>query len=326
MSWAAIPHRVLPLPREPLWASSRTRRAVAVLLEPPQVDEVLLKQDVDERKRKAPSAPGRMKWCSSASSAVRLRRGSITTIRPPRSWMPRSRRAHQAPPRGCRLRRAVRAQRKQVGGAVEIGDGDAQITAEHELRGHVLGHLVHGRRGVDVPCQAPSRARGRRSVRRDCAHSGCRDRGRRNLSMFGEDRCKAAVDLSKCLIPCRFLKSGAFDQWRPDAIRVLVQGFEPVALGADEPVAEDVVGVALDLRDHAIRDGELEATGRLAERARAKSRERVRRRSNGHAETHSTDRTPVQTVIWRMSSPGCRRRCSCRGQEREPRSHGRRFR
>ena len=35
--------------------------------------------------------PGRMKWCSSASSAVRVRRGSITTTFPPRSRMPRSR-------------------------------------------------------------------------------------------------------------------------------------------------------------------------------------------------------------------------------------------
>ena len=37
------------------------------------------------------SAPGRMKWCSSASSAVRVRRGSTTTTLPPRSRMPRSR-------------------------------------------------------------------------------------------------------------------------------------------------------------------------------------------------------------------------------------------
>ena len=36
------------------------------------------------------SVPGRMKWCSSASSAVRVRRGSITTTLPPRSRMPRS--------------------------------------------------------------------------------------------------------------------------------------------------------------------------------------------------------------------------------------------
>ncbi len=35
--------------------------------------------------------PGWMKWCSSASSAVRVRRGSTTTTLPPRSRMPRSR-------------------------------------------------------------------------------------------------------------------------------------------------------------------------------------------------------------------------------------------
>ena len=35
--------------------------------------------------------PGRMKWCSSASSAVRLRRGSTTTTLPPRARIARSR-------------------------------------------------------------------------------------------------------------------------------------------------------------------------------------------------------------------------------------------
>jgi hypothetical protein len=35
--------------------------------------------------------PGRTKWCSSASSAVRVRRGSTTTTLPPRSRMDRIR-------------------------------------------------------------------------------------------------------------------------------------------------------------------------------------------------------------------------------------------
>ena len=35
--------------------------------------------------------PGRMKWCSSACSAVRLRRGSTTTTFPPRSRIRRRR-------------------------------------------------------------------------------------------------------------------------------------------------------------------------------------------------------------------------------------------
>ena len=37
------------------------------------------------------SVPGRMKWCSDASSAVRVRRGSTTTTLPPRSRIARSR-------------------------------------------------------------------------------------------------------------------------------------------------------------------------------------------------------------------------------------------
>ena len=35
--------------------------------------------------------PGRMKWCSAASCAVRLRRGSMTTTLPPRSRIARIR-------------------------------------------------------------------------------------------------------------------------------------------------------------------------------------------------------------------------------------------
>ena len=35
--------------------------------------------------------PGRMKWCSSASPAVRERRGSMTTTLPPRARIARSR-------------------------------------------------------------------------------------------------------------------------------------------------------------------------------------------------------------------------------------------
>ena len=37
------------------------------------------------------SVPGRMKWCSEASCAVRLRRGSTTTTLPPRSRIARMR-------------------------------------------------------------------------------------------------------------------------------------------------------------------------------------------------------------------------------------------
>ena len=37
------------------------------------------------------SVPGRMKWCSDASSAVRVRRGSTTTTLPPRSRIARRR-------------------------------------------------------------------------------------------------------------------------------------------------------------------------------------------------------------------------------------------
>ena len=76
--------------------------------------------------RRWASVPGRMKRCSSATSAVRLRRGSTTTTLPPRSRMPPQAAAHvgrgqQAAVRGER----VGAEDQQVVGAVEVGHRDA---------------------------------------------------------------------------------------------------------------------------------------------------------------------------------------------------------
>ena len=110
------------------------------------------------------SVPGRMKWCSSASSAVRVRRGSMTTTLPPRSRMARSRprmfgRGQQAAVRDER----VRAQEQQVVAPVHVRDRHGQHRAEHVAGRDLLRHLVDRRSRVDVlACRAraatPARA------------------------------------------------------------------------------------------------------------------------------------------------------------------------
>ena len=67
------------------------------------------------------SVPGRMKWCSSASSAVRVRRGSTTTTLPPRSRMRAQPPAHVGRGQQAAVRdERVGAQDQQVVGAVDV--------------------------------------------------------------------------------------------------------------------------------------------------------------------------------------------------------------
>ena len=73
------------------------------------------------------SPPGRMKWCSSAASAVRVRRGSTTTTLPPRSRMRAQPPAHVG--RGQQAAvgdQRVGAEDQQVVGAVDVGHRDRQ--------------------------------------------------------------------------------------------------------------------------------------------------------------------------------------------------------
>ena len=97
------------------------------------------------------SPPGRMKWCSSAASAVRVRRGSITTTLPPRSRMARRR---------PRMSGAVSRLPLETSGlaprisrwSVRSTSGTGIDSGAPNIRpgGHVLGHLVDGARREDV--------------------------------------------------------------------------------------------------------------------------------------------------------------------------------
>ena len=92
------------------------------------------------------SVPGRMKWCSSASSAVRVRRGSTTTTLPPRSRMPRSRpRMLGAVSRLPFETSGFAPSIEQVVAAVDVGHRDRSAgRAEHQPGGDLLRHLVDG--------------------------------------------------------------------------------------------------------------------------------------------------------------------------------------
>ena len=65
---------------------------------------------------------------------------------------------------------------------------------------------------------------------------------------------------------------GAAHERRAQAVGVLVQRLQAVRLRAEEAVAEDVVGVAADLHDVAVRRLYRKAAGRLAQRAGAEVR------------------------------------------------------
>ena len=68
-----------------------------------------------------------MKWCSSASSAVRVRRGSTTTTLPPRSRMPRSRpRMSGAVSRLPFETSGLAPEHQQVVAAVDVGHRDGE--------------------------------------------------------------------------------------------------------------------------------------------------------------------------------------------------------
>ena len=86
--------------------------------------------------------PGRMERCSSASSAVRLRRGSTTTSLPPRAWSARAARASRARSSASRWTRAGWRRASAGVGAVDVGDRDRERRPEHQRAGDLLGPLV----------------------------------------------------------------------------------------------------------------------------------------------------------------------------------------
>ena len=77
-------------------------------------------------------------------------------------------------------------------------------------------------------------------------------RGHGVAAVLGQDRGRGAVDLGECLVPGRLDQLAvAPDQRSRQPVGVGVELLDPVGLGADEAVAEDVLGVAAHL-DHLV--------------------------------------------------------------------------
>ena len=132
------------------------------------------------RTGRARRSPGRIARCSSASSAVFVRRGSTTTSLPPRA---RERlqppgdvgRGHQRAVRRVR----VRAEHQEVVGAVDVGDRDRERrrrTSDPPTPASASGRRCS--RSRRSSCAPPAATPGCRRGRRGCARSDCRGRPR----------------------------------------------------------------------------------------------------------------------------------------------------
>ncbi|GAA3506479.1 hypothetical protein GCM10019016_135940 [Streptomyces prasinosporus] len=166
----------------------------------------------------------------------------------------------------------VGADQQQVVGAVQVGHRDRVRVAEEQSAGDVLGHLVDRGGGEQAAGAEPGEQQGR--VER--AGHGV-DVG------VAEDHADGvrAVPLDDGPDPgghgVERLLPGGLAQLAVDAdergaqpVGVGVHGPEGGALGADEPLAEDVVAVAAGAGDPAVVDGEGQAAGGLAQGADTK--------------------------------------------------------
>ena len=134
-------------------ASSRTASTtVGVRVEPPEIDESVGEATCARaRTGTGRRCPGRMKTCSSATSAVCVRRGSTTTSRPPRARSASSRPGSRA---RCTASRSTRTGSRRASAGSRCGRrsgiGIDSARAEHQPRRHLLRHLVDRARGEHV--------------------------------------------------------------------------------------------------------------------------------------------------------------------------------
>jgi hypothetical protein len=92
--------------------------------------------------------------------------------------------------------------------------------------------------------------------------------GRRAAAVGGQQRRQPGLDLGPRLVERRRHQlTAAAHQRRGQAVGIVVQLAERHALGADEPGAQDVVGVAADAQDLGPVGGDREPAGGLAQRA-----------------------------------------------------------
>ena len=215
------------------------------------------------------SWPGRMKWCSSATSAVRVRRGSTTTTRPPRSRMRRSRPRMSGAVSRLPLDTsglAPRISRWSVRST--SGTGMLSARAEHQPGRHVLGHLVDAGGGEHVA--AGQRLQEHRPVgqRRQVVGVGVAHvRAHGVAAVLGQDGGEALVDHPERLVPRGLgqLAVGAAHQRRAQPVGVGAQVLQAGGLRAQEALAEHVLLVTAHLHDLAPVQLHGQAAGGLAE-------------------------------------------------------------
>jgi hypothetical protein len=165
----------------------------------------------------------------------------------------------------------VRAEDQQVVGAIEVGHRDRQLVAEQQRRRDLLGALVDRAGRVHVP--RPERLGQHPHVeqRREVVRTRIADVQRRRVAAAGlEDRPQPLGDDRIGLVPARRHELAVAAHERPaHAVGILVQVLERDSLRAQEAVAEDVVAVAADRGHRVAVEPDLQAAGRLAQRAGA---------------------------------------------------------
>ena len=202
-------------------------------------------------KRRSASVPGRMKRCSSASSAVR-RAPRVDDDDPAAALADRAQppahvgRGHQAAVRDER----VGAEDQQVVGAVDVGHRDAERRRRTSAPARdLLRHLVDGAGGEDVARPSASQEHAAVDERREVVRGRVAEvDGDGVAAAVGEDRGEAAVDLGERLVPGDRLEVARRRATQRRAQRGRGPRAAPSgrALRADEAVAEDVVLVAAD--------------------------------------------------------------------------------
>ena len=189
------PHRARPRRRRPCRA---TRRA------PPDSP-----QTACARSRTAAPARRDGSGCSSATSAVRERRGLDHDDPCRRARESRRRRYYACRARSAASRSRQAGWRRAAAGSRcgrRRGTGCCSCAPNIRPADDVLGHLVDGAGGEDVAaCRAPSGRRVRSTERLECcARWGCRGRRRRRRarrsSRIGPRRL---IDLGEGLVPAR---------------------------------------------------------------------------------------------------------------------------
>ena len=188
-------------------------------------------------------------------------------------------RGHEGPVGGHR----VGAHDEEVVGAVDVGDGEQQLVAEHQLGQQLVRELVHRGGAEGVAAAQRLDQGGPVGHRAQAVDVGVAEVDPDRVATVGVDgRGEPVGDEVERLAPpdLRPLAGVAVAPHRPaQPVRVGVHVRDGDALGTDVPARQRVVGVAAHPGDRTGLEGDLESADGLAEVADAELLDRgVRRR------------------------------------------------